>query len=204
MITRGQSWLRRVARRRPDDPRYHRSAQCRSCVARQLVASVSRRHAHGAAAAGPEPARRGRRSQRREVREGHVLHVDRRHARTGEPGDRSATLPTPQDRNFCALGTFGPHNLHENRPGSLRSEDTIFATYNNAGVRVFDIRDAFAPKEIAYWVPPTPAQAHRSAAQRGAGGEVGRCLRDDRRPDVRHATGTPACTFCSTKGRPHP
>jgi hypothetical protein len=67
-----------------------------------------------------------------------------------------ATLPTPRDRDYCANGTFGPHNLHENRPGSLRSEETIFATYNNAGVRVFDIRDAFAPKEIAYWVPPTP------------------------------------------------
>ena len=67
-----------------------------------------------------------------------------------------ATLPTPRDRDYCANGTFGPHNLHENRPGSLRSEETIFATYNNAGVRVFDIRDAFAPQEIAYWVPPTP------------------------------------------------
>ncbi len=67
-----------------------------------------------------------------------------------------ATLPTPKDRDFCANGTFGPHNLHENRPGSFQSEQTIFATYNNAGVRVFDIRDAFAPKEIASWVPPAP------------------------------------------------
>jgi hypothetical protein len=68
-----------------------------------------------------------------------------------------ATLPTPRDRNFCAApGTFGPHNLHENRPGSFSSEELIFATYNNAGVRVFDIKDAFAPKELAYWVPPTP------------------------------------------------
>ena len=67
-----------------------------------------------------------------------------------------STLPTPKDRDFCALGTFGPHNLHENRPGSFRSEQTIFATYNNAGVRVFDIKDAFAPKEIANWVPPLP------------------------------------------------
>lgn len=67
-----------------------------------------------------------------------------------------ATLPTPKDRNFCGLGTFGPHNLHENRPGSFHSEDTIFATYNNAGVRVFDIKDAFAPKEIASWIPPAP------------------------------------------------
>jgi len=69
-----------------------------------------------------------------------------------------ATLPTPADRDFCRLGTFGPHNLHENRPGSFQSEERLFATYNNAGVRVFDIRDAFAPKEIASWVPPAPAK----------------------------------------------
>ena len=67
-----------------------------------------------------------------------------------------STLPTPAERDFCTLGTFGPHNLHENGPGSLQSDETIFATYNNAGVRVFDIRDAFAPREIASWVPPTP------------------------------------------------
>ena len=69
-----------------------------------------------------------------------------------------ATLPTPADRDFCSAGVFGPHNLHENRPGTFQSEDTIFATYNNAGVRVFDIKDAFAPKEIASWVPPAPTR----------------------------------------------
>jgi len=67
-----------------------------------------------------------------------------------------STLPAPKERDFCGFGTFGPHNLHENRPGTFRSEETIFATYNVAGVRVFDIKDAFAPKEIAYWVPPAP------------------------------------------------
>jgi len=69
-----------------------------------------------------------------------------------------STLPTPQDRDFCGYGTFGPHNLHENRPGSFQSEEIIFATYNNAGVRVFDIKDAFAPKEVASWVPPAPTR----------------------------------------------
>ena len=69
-----------------------------------------------------------------------------------------STLPTPTDRDYCHLGNFGPHNLHENRPGMFQSEDVIFATYHNAGVRVFDIRDAFAPKEIASWVPPVPTK----------------------------------------------
>jgi len=68
-----------------------------------------------------------------------------------------ATMPQAEDRDYCAAaGTYGPHNLHENRPGALQSEEIIFATYNNAGVRVFDIKNQFAPKEIAYWVPPVP------------------------------------------------
>jgi hypothetical protein len=67
-----------------------------------------------------------------------------------------ATLPTPAERDYCATGNFGPHNLHENRPESYVSEETIFATYHNAGVRVFDIRDAHRPVEIASWVPPVP------------------------------------------------
>ena len=67
-----------------------------------------------------------------------------------------STLPTPKGRDYCARGTFGPHNLHENRPGSFQSENTIFATWGNAGVRVFDITDAFAPTEIASWDPPVP------------------------------------------------
>jgi hypothetical protein len=46
--------------------------------------------------------------------------------------------------------------LHENRPECFTSEETIFATYHNAGVRVFDIRDQYQPKELASWVPPTP------------------------------------------------
>jgi len=68
-----------------------------------------------------------------------------------------ATLPTPAEENFCAKGgKFGPHNLHENRPGSLQDQNLIFATYHNAGVRVFDISDPFVPRETAYYVPPAP------------------------------------------------
>jgi hypothetical protein len=68
-----------------------------------------------------------------------------------------ATLPTPDEEDFCAKGgKFGPHNLHENRPGSFQSEEIVFATYHNAGVRVFDLRDAYQPREVARFIPPTP------------------------------------------------
>jgi len=70
-----------------------------------------------------------------------------------------STLPTPSDQSWCRPGeNFGPHNLHENRPESLQTEDALFATYHNAGLRVFDIRDAFAPREIASFVAPPPAR----------------------------------------------
>ena len=70
-----------------------------------------------------------------------------------------ATLPTPRDQAFCRPGeNFGPHNLHENRPGTYQSEDTLFATYHNAGLRIFDIRDAYAPREVDRYVPPPPAR----------------------------------------------
>ncbi len=68
-----------------------------------------------------------------------------------------ATLPTPDEEDYCAKGAkFGPHNLHENRPGSLVSSNLIFATYQNAGVRVFDISDPFQPRAVAHFVPPPP------------------------------------------------
>jgi hypothetical protein len=69
-----------------------------------------------------------------------------------------SSFPTPPDRDYCKMGNFGPHNLHENRPGSFQSEETIFATYNAGGVRVFDLKDQFAPKELAFWLPPAPAK----------------------------------------------
>jgi hypothetical protein len=70
-----------------------------------------------------------------------------------------STFPTPADTDYVAKGGhFGPHNLHENRPGSFVSSELIFATYQNAGIRVFDIRNQYRPKEVAAWVPPQPAR----------------------------------------------
>jgi len=68
-----------------------------------------------------------------------------------------ATLPTPAEQDYIAMGgQFGPHNLHENRPGSFQSSTTIFATWQSAGVRVFDIADPYRPAEVGHFVPPQP------------------------------------------------
>jgi hypothetical protein len=75
-----------------------------------------------------------------------------------------ATFPIPRPPANSGASTYhelpgtrsGPHNLHENRPGSYISDTTIFATYFNAGLRAYDISDKFRPEEIAHFVPPAP------------------------------------------------
>jgi len=70
-----------------------------------------------------------------------------------------ATFPQPAEADYKSKGGhFGPHNIHENRPGSFVSSALIFATYQNAGVRVFDIRDQSRPNEVGALVPPAPAR----------------------------------------------
>jgi hypothetical protein len=70
-----------------------------------------------------------------------------------------ATVPQPAEADYAAKGAhFGPHNLHENRPGSFVSSELVFATWQNAGVRVFNIRDPYRPIEVAALVPPPPAR----------------------------------------------
>jgi hypothetical protein len=69
--------------------------------------------------------------------------------------------PPPESglKNFYEKGgRFGPHNQHHpNHQACLEDRDDIaYLTYFNAGLRVYDIRDARAPKEIAYFVPPDP------------------------------------------------
>jgi len=70
-----------------------------------------------------------------------------------------ATFPTPDDADYAAKGAhFGPHNLHENRQGSFVSSSVIFATWQNAGVRAFDISDSYRPREIGAFVPAAPTR----------------------------------------------
>ena len=70
-----------------------------------------------------------------------------------------STFPIPSEIDYVKKGGhFGPHNLYENRPGGFVSSDLIFATWNNAGVRAFDIRDPYRPAEVGAYVPPKPSR----------------------------------------------
>src|SRR5262249_38730955 len=70
----------------------------------------------------------------------------------------------PPEGDFCSRGgRFGPHNLHEMRPGSLQDPNTIYVTWFNAGLRMFDVSEPAAPREIGYFVPEAPP--NRSSIQ---------------------------------------
>jgi hypothetical protein len=68
-----------------------------------------------------------------------------------------STFPTPSEADYVAKGGhFGPHNVHENRIESFQSEELIFATYQNAGLRVIDLKNQYRPEEVGYFVPSRP------------------------------------------------
>ncbi|QRM57614.1 hypothetical protein [Sinorhizobium sp. BG8] len=68
-----------------------------------------------------------------------------------------STFPIPNEIDYAKKGGhFGPHNLHENRPGSFVSDTLIFATWQNAGIRAFDISDPYHPRETGALVPAAP------------------------------------------------
>jgi hypothetical protein len=79
-----------------------------------------------------------------------------------------ATFPAAPYPVFARRGgRFGAHNLHENLPvpGSWRSERLIVGTFFNAGVRVYDVSNAYQPQEVAYFVPAAPALSPVGAVQ---------------------------------------
>ena len=88
-----------------------------------------------------------------------------------------ATFPEPTDKDYLKVGGhFGPHNIHENRPGSFQSEELIFATYQNAGVRVYDIRNQLRPQEVAACSADAAGALGRPATQSAAGAALRRRL----------------------------
>ena len=69
-----------------------------------------------------------------------------------------ADAPYP---NFCSkAGRFGPHNQHQAQFQDIlyQDENTVFLTYFNAGIRVYDISDERQPTEIGYYIPPDPIE----------------------------------------------
>ena len=61
----------------------------------------------------------------------------------------------PPPRAFAEL-RYGPHNLHENRVGSYRSERFVYVTYFSAGLVVYDLEDPEAPRIAGHWQPDAP------------------------------------------------
>ncbi|WP_198952931.1 MULTISPECIES: LVIVD repeat-containing protein [unclassified Achromobacter] len=79
-----------------------------------------------------------------------------------------STLPMPPvDVHRLRGGRFGAHNVHENPPvpGAWKSEDYLVCTFFNGGVRVYDIRDPYAPTEAAYFVPEAPTGSPAGSIQ---------------------------------------
>ncbi len=67
-----------------------------------------------------------------------------------------ALFPVPEG-DFCTRGgRFGPHNLHEMRPGTLVDRETVYLTYFNAGIRLVNIADRLHPREVGYFIPEAP------------------------------------------------
>ncbi len=82
----------------------------------------------------------------------HVVDIsDERHPR------EVSRFPVPQG-DYCTRGLrFGPHNVHENRPGTFQSDRIVYVTYFNGGLRVYDTVDPLHVQEIASYVPAPPA-----------------------------------------------
>ena len=62
-------------------------------------------------------------------------------------------------RTFCQRpGRFGPHNQHQPQGQKVLWQDERYAyvTYFNAGLRVYDIEDELAPKEVGFFLAPDP------------------------------------------------
>jgi len=80
-----------------------------------------------------------------------------------------STLPLPDNHAALARrgGRFGAHNVHEIMPlrGCGVSESFVVGTFFAGGVRLYDVRDADHPTEIAYYIPEAPPDSPAGAIQ---------------------------------------
>jgi hypothetical protein len=79
-----------------------------------------------------------------------------------------STCPMPPvDAYAHRGGRFGAHNIHENvpLPTAWHSEDVVFGTFFNGGLRAYDISNPYQPKEVAAFVPPAPAGSPMGSIQ---------------------------------------
>jgi hypothetical protein len=76
-------------------------------------------------------------------------------------------FPTPEPppgapyANFSRRGgRFGPHNQHhwQHQPHLFESDDLVYLTWFNAGLRVYDIRDPYLPREVGSFLPADPLE----------------------------------------------
>lgn len=65
-------------------------------------------------------------------------------------------FPVPPGSRHHEKVRWGPHNLHEMRPGTFVDPSIVFLTYFGGGLRVYDLTDPAQPQEVAHFLPPAP------------------------------------------------
>ena len=117
----------------------------------------------------------------------HEAHLDVRHPREEQPDqhrhDADAVGPGLHRRWAASSVRIICTRTGQDRS---RASTTIFATWQSAGVRVFDISNPFRPEEIGYFVPPQPTQVGGADARAREDPAHRRHLRVAGRPDLRH------------------
>jgi hypothetical protein len=80
-----------------------------------------------------------------------------------------ATFQVPESKGgFCKRGgRFGPHSSSESF-APLFYKKLVFLAYFNGGVRAVDIRNPYAPREAAFYIPATTERTAERCVQNGS------------------------------------